>query len=115
MSDECRPGGLEGRRSKYVIWVDMRQDDVADWLGCDRAHRREQFLADRDTAAGVDDRDGVIADDEPGIGDVATIFRAGYSHEALVRVDARRQLAHERLLRVRSSHLDRQSQRHYRE
>ena len=52
----------------------------------------EQRLADARAAAGIDDGDGIVADDEAGVGDVAGVARREQLVAALVHEDAGRDL-----------------------
>jgi hypothetical protein len=64
--------------TENVIRVGMRADDVADRLVRASANRGEQSAAFPHTAAGIDDRHGIVADHETDIGDAAPV---GTRHE----------------------------------
>lgn len=73
----------------------MRYDDIANGFGRHAADGGEQLLANGDAAATIDDGDGLVADDEADIRNVAAIVRGDLRHESLMRINARRDLLHE--------------------
>ena len=64
----------EGGVAEDMIGMAMRVDDVSDRLVGAGSDGREQLQSLANAATGVDDRNGVGADDEPDIGNSAIVL-----------------------------------------
>ena len=111
MADEDRGGRLvlEGRVAEHVVGMHMRVDDVANGLGrtsADGGHKAAPLMP---AAAGIDDGDGVIADDESEIGNSAFVVMSHKRERAGVNKHTACYLRHHErfgsLLRVGSDNL----------
>src|SRR5262249_22981216 len=80
MTHEHRAFVLEGRVAEYVVGMHMRVDDIADGLGRMGADRSKQPASLAHAAAGINDRDSVVADDETEIGN-GTLVVMGHKLE----------------------------------
>ena len=74
VSDERR-AGRHGRIAEHVVGMFVRVDHIANRFVGDGVDRQQQTLADGDAAAGVDQGNGVVSDDDAEIGDVARVVR----------------------------------------
>jgi hypothetical protein len=88
MADEGGALGLERGVAEHVVGMHVRVDDVLDRQLGAGADRFEQLLADARAAAGVDDGDRLVADDETGVGGIAGVARVERLVAAFVHEDA---------------------------
>jgi hypothetical protein len=101
MPDHLDPGIGEHPGAEHMIRMHVGQDQVRDGQIRGGPHRREQRLAFRPAAAGIDDRDTLVADDETQVGDVAQVVRVGDLLSAGAQIDTGRDLGDLQRLRNR--------------
>jgi hypothetical protein len=77
-----------------VVGVDVGQDNITDRPIRAGADRRSQRASFREAAAGIDDRDGLIADDEADIGDRVLVRGRRLLVHSVVDKDAGRDFRH---------------------
>lgn len=90
MSDE---GGLilsKCRMAERMVWMHMGCDDIANRKIRNFLNGVPKLVSERCRAAGVDDRNRLVADDPPDIRDMPLILRADESMHAWIGMDARR-------------------------
>ena len=71
-----------------MIWVHVGIDHIADRNFRGGLHRRLEAFPLCLTAAGIDDGDTVVADDEPDVGNLSMILRIGQKVPALMDINA---------------------------
>src|SRR5579872_1470005 len=74
VADKDRSVACKGGVSEYMVGVGMRIDDVADGLVGVAANGGEQLSSLAHAAAGVDDGDRIVANNEADIGNRALVF-----------------------------------------
>ncbi len=94
MADKSHARCDEGGIAEDMIGMFVGIDDITDRLRSDGLDRLFQPLADDQRAAGIDDCDAIIADDEADIGNIAAARGVHLRHRRLMRIDARRDLAY---------------------